>query len=308
MDRLKILSPATVANVACGFDAMAFALDGLGDEMIFQKNESGEVTISKIAGADLPLEPHLNVAGAVAQKMLKDLGSDIGIDIQIFKNYKPGSGLGSSAASSAGAAFGVNEITGRPFSKTELMNYAMYGEELACGAPIADNVAAVLYGGFVLIRDYTPLDIVSIPTPKNLFVAIIHPQIEVKTEEAREVLPKSINLDIAISQWANVGGLISGLYSSNYSLIGRSLVDLVTEPHRKKFIPHFDEIKQTAIANGALGAGISGSGPSVFALCEGQNNAQNVANALNELYKTKEIDYKIYTSGISSRGVRILDK
>jgi homoserine kinase len=306
MDKLHIFSPATVANVSCGFDAMAFALDTLGDEMIFQKNESGKVTISKIEGADLPFDAHKNAAGVVAQKMLEASNATFGVDIQIYKKYKPGSGLGSSAASSAGTAFAVNEFLGRVYNPLELVQFAMLGEEASCGSQIADNVAGALYGGFILIRSYHPLEVVAIPTPSQLYAIVIHPQIEVKTEDARNVLPQQIPLKRAITQWANVGGLISGLYSGDYGLIGRSLTDVVVEPVRKQFIPHFEELKREILASGALGAGISGSGPSVFALSKGKAQAEKVAKTMEEVYKNKGIDFNIYVSKIGSEGIRII--
>ncbi|GAB5399085.1 MAG: homoserine kinase [Aureisphaera sp.] len=307
MDRLHIFSPATVANVSCGFDAMGFALEHLGDEMTFQKiPEKRKVTITKIEGAKLPYDTERNAAGFVAQKMLEDAKVDFGLEIEIVKKYKPGSGLGSSAASSAGSAFAVNQFLHEPFSQLELVKYAMLGEEVACGAQIADNVSAALYGGFVLIRSYDPLEIVSIPTPKDLFVTVLHPQIELKTEDGRNVLPKKVPLTDAVKQWSNVGGLISGLYTSDYGLIGRSLEDIIVEPARKLFIPHFDLVKERAIASGAVGAGISGSGPSIFALSEGKEQAQKTAHFMDEVYKNKGIEYNIYVSKIGDQGTRII--
>ena len=308
MDILRIFSPATVANVSCGFDAMAFALETLGDEMIFRKNKSGKVTISKIEGASLSLDPTQNAAGEVARLMLADRNSSMGVDIEIYKKYKPGSGLGSSAASSAGAAFAMNLLLGEPYVKTEVVSFAMKGEEVACGTQIADNVAAAIYGGFVLIRGYEPLDIVTIPTPGRLYATVIHPQIEVKTADARAVLPKEISLEIGIKQWANVGGLISGLHSGDYELIGRSLVDEVVEPVRKQFIPHFDALKKASMESGALGVGISGSGPSVFALSKGRYQAEKVAQAMKDIYKVTDLAYEVYVSKIGDNGVRIINK
>lgn len=305
MTKIKIFSPATVANVSCGYDAMGFALETLGDDMIFTKTDTKHVVISKIEGANLPYEAHKNVAGVVALLMLKDSNASFGLDIQIFKNFKPGSGLGSSAASASGTAFAVNQLLGNKYSNLELTQFAMQGEVAACGSAIADNVAAAIYGGFILVRNYDPLDIVSIPTPTNLVATIIHPQIEIKTEDARKVVPKQIDLKTAITQWSNVGGLISGLYSNDFDLIGRSLVDLVAEPNRKKLIPHFEEVKQSAIAAGALGAGISGSGPSIFALSKNLETSQNVEAAMDDVYKKSGIDYSTYVSHISKTGTRI---
>ncbi len=305
MNQIKVFSPATVANVSCGYDAMGFALETLGDDMIFTKTDSKDVVISKIEGANLPYEANKNVAGVVALLMLKDSKANFGLDIQIFKNFKPGSGLGSSAASASGTAFAVNQLLGNKYSNLELTLFAMQGEVAACGSAIADNVAAALYGGFILVKNYEPLDIVSIPTPTNLVATIIHPQIEIKTEDARKVVPTQIDLKTAITQWSNVGGLISGLHSNDFDLIGRSLVDLVAEPNRKKLIPHFDDVKQSAIAAGALGAGISGSGPSIFALSKNLETAQKVEAAMDAVYQNSGIDYSTYVSHISKTGTRI---
>ncbi len=306
MDQIKIFSPATVANVSCGFDALGFALDSLGDEMIFRKTSDTTLRISKIEGATLSFDIDKNVAGVVAKAMLEKHPVDFGIDIEIYKNFKPGSGLGSSAASASGTAFAVNELLDRPFSMLELTQFAMLGEEAACGSQIADNVSAALYGGFILVRSYKPLDIVKLPTPSELFATVIHPQIEVKTEDARNVLKSEIPLKDAITQWANVGGLVSGLHTSDYDLIGRSLIDVIVEPARKHLIPHFDAVKEAALKKGALGAGISGSGPTVFALSKGENTAKKVAEAMRTIYSNTMIDFEIYISKINSQGIKIL--
>lgn len=305
--QVKIFAPATVANVSCGYDAMGFALETLGDEMIFTKTVSKGVIISKIEGANLPFEVEKNVAGVVAKLMLEDRNADFGVAIQIFKNFKPGSGLGSSAASAAGAAFGVNQLLENKYSNLELTKFAMQGEVVACGSAIADNVAAAIYGGFILVRNYEPLDIVNIPSPSELVATVIHPQIEIKTEDARKVIPAEIPIKTAIAQWSNVGGLISGLHTSNFNLISKSLIDYVAEPARKHLIPHFDTVKNAAINSGALGASISGSGPSIFALSKGIETANNVAKAMDEVYKNLEIEYNIYVSRISKQGAKIIE-
>ncbi|WP_438977819.1 homoserine kinase, partial [Polaribacter sp.] len=199
-----------------------------------------------------------------------------------------------------------NQLLGKPYSNLELTKFAMFGEEVACGSQIADNVAAAIYGGFVLIRSYQPLEVVKLPVPSELRLVAIHPQIEVRTEDARNVLPKEIALKDAVTQWANVGGLISGLYSNNYELISNSLKDVIAEPHRKKLIPFFDEVKSAAIKAGALGAGISGSGPTIFALCKGDEITEQVYNAIEKSYRNKNIDFEMYTSKVNKEGIKIL--
>jgi len=307
MNYLKVFSPATVANVSCGFDSLGFAVDTVGDEMTFTKTASKGVKITNITGANLSYNVDENAASAVVQKMLIEAKADFGVELTISKGYSPGSGLGSSAASAAGAAFGANQLLGNIYSALELVKFAMFGEEVACGSQIADNVAAAIYGGFVLIRSYDPLEIVKLPVPKELRLVAIHPQVEVKTKDAREVLPKQIDLKDAITQWANVGGLISGLYANDYNLISNSLVDIIVEPYRKKLIPYFDNVKNAALKSGALGAGISGSGPTIFALCKGDKSASDVHSATNESYKNTGIEFTLFTSKINNQGIKILE-
>ena len=306
MDYLKIFSPATVANVSCGFDSLGFAVDAVGDEMTFTKTTEKGVKITKITGANLTYNVDENAASAVVKKILVEANANFGIELTIHKGFSPGSGLGSSAASAAGAAFGVNQFLENKYSELELTKFAMFGEEVACGSQIADNVAAAIYGGFVLVRSYNPLEIIKLPVPNELRVVAIHPQIEVKTKDAREVLPTEILLKDAVTQWANVGGLIAGLYTDNYNLISNSLVDIIVEPHRKKLIPFFDDVKNAALKAGALGAGISGSGPTIFALCKGDEIAKNVYKSIEESYKNTGIDFTMFTSKVNSEGMKIL--
>ena len=307
MDYLKIFSPATVANVSCGFDSLGFAVDAVGDEMTFTKTAAKGVRISKITGADLTYNIDENAASAVVKKILEEVDASFGIELTIHKGFSPGSGLGSSAASAAGAAFGTNQLLGAIFSELELTKFAMFGEEVACGSAIADNVAAAIYGGFVLVRSYNPLEIIKLPVPSKLRVVAIHPQIQVKTKDARDVLPLEIPLKDAVTQWANVGGLISGLYTDNYLLISNSLVDVIVEPARKSLIPFFDIVKSSAIKAGALGAGISGSGPTIFALCEGDEIAKSVYKSIEESYKDTGIDFTMFISKVNPKGMKIIE-
>ncbi|UGU16179.1 homoserine kinase [Sinomicrobium kalidii] len=306
MNEIRIFCPATIANVSCGFDVLGLCLDNVGDEMVIRKTGNGKVTISRIEGQDLPLDPEKNVAGVAALAMLKALGSVQGFDIDIYKKIKPGSGIGSSAASAAGAVFGINKLLGEPLSVKELIPFAMEGEELASGALHADNVAPALLGGFSLVRSYEPLDVVKLHTPGALYASIIHPQIEVKTADARSVLKHSVPLKKAIQQWGNVGGLVSGLYTEDYDLIARSLHDGIIEPLRSLLIPRFMEVKEAALTAGALGSGISGSGPSIFALSKGEDTAKKVAEAMAGVYADSDVAFDIHISGINPEGVRVL--
>src|SRR5690606_8458372 len=261
------------------------ALESVGDEMVVRKSPEKGIRILKISGQDLPLEPERNVCGVAALALLEKSGHQGGFELEIVKRIKPGSGIGSSAASSAGTVWAMNELLGRPFSKLELVQFAMEGERLASGTAHADNVAPALYGGFTLVRSYDPLDIVPIPSPRELYATVIHPQLEIRTADSRKILRTTLSLETGVRQWGNLGGLIAGLFLGDYGLIGRSLEDHVVEPIRSILIPGFDAIKANAVAAGALGAGISGSGPSIFALSQGEETAQRVAGSMRETYQ-----------------------
>ena len=306
MNEIKIFCPATIANLSCGFDVLGLCLATAGDEMIIRKSDLKGVHITKIVGADLPLETENNVAGVAALAMLEEVETEFGFEIEIYKHIKAGSGIGSSAASSAGAVFGINELLGRPFSRKELVKFAMQGEKLASGNAHADNVAPCLLGGFTLVRSSNPLDIIKIESPSELYATVVHPQIELKTSDARSVLKQTVSLKSAITQWGNVGGLVAGLYTNDYELIGRSLHDEIIEPIRSMLIPGFDLIKKTAYENGALGSGISGSGPSIFALSKGKETAEKIAKAMSKVYDEINLPYEIHVSKVNPDGVSII--
>lgn len=306
MNEIKIFSPATVANVACGFDVLGFCLDSVGDEMIIRRTDKKGIHITKIEGFDLPYETELNVAGVSALAMYKAIDVNFGFEIEIYKNIKPGSGIGSSAASAVGSVFGMNELLGKPFNKTQLIEFAIKGEAIASKCEHADNLAPALFGGFTLVKDIAPVQILEIPSPKDLYATIIHPQIEVKTSESRAVLPKEIPLDKAIEQWANLGSLVHALHTNNYSLIQDSLKDIIVEPYRSQLIPHFSEVKKSVLKAGALGAGISGSGPSIFSLNKGLTTANKVKEAMQNVYSKTNIVFEIHVSKINTQGVKII--
>jgi homoserine kinase len=306
MNEIKIFSPATVANVACGFDVLGFCLDSIGDEMIIRKVDKKGIKITKIKGFDLPFETELNVAGVSALAIYDAINPDYGFEIEIHKTIKPGSGIGSSAASAVGSVFGINELLGRPFNKTELTQFAIKGEALASKSEHADNVAPALFGGFTLVKSLSPLEILQIPSPHNLYATIVHPQIEIKTSESRAILPKEVKLQDAITQWANFGSLIHSLHTNNYKLMQNSLHDVIIEPHRSKLIPHYNEVKKEVLNAGALGAGISGSGPSIFVLSEGIEIANKVKDAIHKVYSKTEIEFDTHISRINKEGIKIL--
>lgn len=306
MREIKIFSPATVANVACGFDVLGFCLDTIGDEMVVRKTEEKGIRITRIEGYDLPYEAKKNVAGVSALAMYNDLQPDCGFEIEIYKKIKPGSGIGSSSASAAGSVFGMNELLGRPLDKTKLTFYAMKGEALASQCEHADNLAPAIFGGFTLVKSACPLQILELPTPADLFATLIHPQIEIKTSESRALLPKDIPLQNAITQWANVGSFVHGLHTSDYTLIKAALNDVVIEPYRKQLIPHFDEVKSAVLEAGALGCSISGSGPSIFTLSKGEATAKAVQLAMQNVYSKSDIQFETYVSRINTEGIKTL--
>lgn len=306
MEEVKVYAPASVANVACGFDVLGFALDYPGDTVIARKNNSGKLSISKIHnGENLSLIPTENVVTVAVQALLDHLGSDQGMDFELTKGVKPGSGIGSSAASSSAAVVAANFLLGEPFKKSELVQFAMMGEKLASGTAHADNVAPSVCGGFTLVRSYDPLDIIKIDAPDELWCTVIHPQLEVKTKDARRVLKGGIDLKKAITQWGNVGGLIAGLYTKDYDLIGRSLEDVVIEPIRSILIPGYSEVKKASLQAGALGCSISGSGPSIFTLSRGKETADEVKTVMAEVYEQYGVDYDIHISQVNVDGAKV---
>ena len=306
MDVVRLFSPATVANVSCGFDTLGFCLDSVGDTMVIKKTPEKGIKITKIEGADLPFKVEKNVAGVSALTMYEDLQPDCGFNIEIYKEINPGSGIGSSSASAAGSVFGINALLGYPLAKEELTKYAIKGEALASQCEHADNLAPAIYGGFTLVRAINPVDILQLPTPKDLFATIIHPHIEIKTADARALLPRQVELSNAIEQWSNVGSLVHALHTEDYELLSRALKDVIIEPHRKVLIPHFDELKIRTLKAGALGCGISGSGPSVFALSKGIKTAVNVEKAMQTVFSKTDIPFYTFVSKINTEGIRVL--
>jgi homoserine kinase len=311
---IRVFASATVANVACGFDSLGFAIDLPGDEVWLERTGTGAVRVVGITGdgGRLPLEASRNTASVAVLTMLdalRSLGDErasAGFDIRIDKQMPLGSGLGSSAASSVAAVIGANALLGDPFTRKELLPFVMQSEKIACGAAHADNVAPALLGGFVLVRSYQPLDVVQLRVPEDLWCAVVHPHIELLTEDARKVLKKNIRLDDAVVQWSNLAGLITGLMMPDYDLIGRSLDDIIFEPVRSLLIPGFDAVKGAALEAGALGCSISGSGPSIFALCRGEAAARHVGAAMEQAFVPYRLGTDLFVSQVNMVGPRIL--
>lgn len=303
--KIIVRSPATVANLVCGFDVLGMCLEVPYDIMEVSMIQEQKVVIQSTDGYPLPTDPLLNTAGAPLVEMIAELNAGIGFEVLITKQIKPGSGLGSSAASAAGAVVAANHLLGGIFSKTDLVRFAMTGEKVASGVKHADNVAPCIYGGITLIRSIFPLDIVSIPAPE-LFVTVVHPQIEVKTADARQILRKEVLLKDAIKQWGNIAGLVAGFMQNDLDLIGRSLEDVIIEPVRSILIPAFDEVKNSSKNAGALGGGISGSGPSIFMLSRDEATAKKIELLMQDIYTKIDLPFYTYVTTINNEGVTII--
>jgi homoserine kinase len=304
MNHVTIHSPATVANLVCGFDVLGMCLAEPCDVMHVKLLTEKKVIINNTNNHQLPTEPSQNTAGAPLLAMLEEINEEIGFEISIEKNIKPGSGIGSSAASAAGAVVAANHLLGNKFNKEDLVRFAMFGEKVASGVKHADNIAPCIYGGVTLIRSIFPLDIIPIPTPA-LHVTVVHPQIEVRTSDARQILRKEVLLKDAIRQWGNIGGLVAGFMKNDYELIGRSLEDVIIEPVRSMLIPAFDEVKKNCKQAGALGGGISGSGPSIFMLSTNEKTARLVEQEMKNIYDKMDLAYHTYVTTINNNGVVI---
>lgn len=311
VQEVRVFAPATVANVACGYDVLGFAIDAPGDEIVVRHGKKPGLHITSITGDDgkLPKSPEKNTAGVAAMDLLRHLGmTDRGVEMEIHKKMPFGSGLGSSAASAVAGAYAVNKLIGEPLSKQQLLPFAMAGEASADGAWHADNVAPCLFGGIVFIRSNDELDVAQLPAPENLWAAVVHPDIEILTKVAREILPTDIPVANATQQIGNLGGLLCGIIQSDYGLISRSIHDVIAEPRRQKLIPDFYKAKRAAMAAGALGFSISGAGPSVFALCQGEATARKAAEAVAQVFTNIRLENQSYVSKINPLGVHVIDE
>jgi homoserine kinase len=307
---IAAFAPATVSNVACGFDILGFALEMPGDIVIAEAATRAGVEIAAIDGdgGRLPREAHRNTAGAAVDALLARLGAARGIRLIIHKGIPPASGVGSSGASAVAALVATNELLGRPAPLDVLLECAMAGEVAGCGTAHPDNVAPSLFGGFVLAREASPPDIVRLPVPEGLACAVLHPHLEVQTRAARALLGEHVLLRDAVRQWGNVGGLVAGLFTSDFALIGRALEDHVAERKRAHLVPGFAAVKAAAGSAGALGCSLSGSGPSIFALCASLDVAGLAGDAMRVAFAANGggIDADLWVSPVARRGARIV--
>ncbi len=305
MKKIKITAPATVANLVCGFDILGMALNDPQDVMELTLLEEPIINIKHTDVYGLAEITEQNVAGVALQALMEAYPKPIGFNVTIHKTIMPGSGLGSSAASSAGAVVAANKLLDNYFTKEQLVQFAMNGEKLASGVKHADNISPCIYGGITLIRSIHPLDIIPLNSPP-LFVTVVHPQIEVKTSDSRQILRKEVLLKDAIKQWGNIAGLITGFLKEDYDLIGRSLEDVIIEPVRSILIPGFDDVKRQCKEAGALGGGISGSGPSIFMFNKDEQTAFIIKNIMENVYTKLGVDFRCYVTTVNKKGVKVI--
>ncbi len=302
-------APGSVSNVACGFDVLGFALDEPGDVVIAAQKDGPGVTIAAIAGdgGRLPTDPARNTASAAVQALLRRLETTRGVALTIHKGLPLASGMGSSGASAVAAVVAVNELLGRPATLDLLLACAMAGEQAGCGASHPDNVAPSLYGGFVLARSANPPDIVRLPVPDGLACAVLHPHVEVQTGAARALLGDTVPLRDAVRQWGNLGALVAALFNGDQALLSRSLEDVIAEPKRASLVPGFHAVKAAALAAGALGCSLSGSGPSVFALASSIAVANRAGDAMRRAFNAESgVGADLWVSLVGRRGARIV--
>ena len=306
---IQVFAPATVANVGCGFDVLGFAIRSPGDRLILKKNNLNRIVIQEITGdgGKLSYNPELNTASVSIQALLHHVESNQGFDLWLHKQMPMGSGLGSSSASAVAGVFGANLLLGDSVhgDLTALIPFAMEGERIACGTAHADNVSPALLGGFTVVVSSNPLLVRKIPFPPHLKAVVVHPDMVLRTEDARSVLPQTISLPTAVGQWGRVAGLVTALFTNDYALISAALHDLVAEPARAALIPGFSLVKEKATQMGALGCSISGSGPSVFALCGPGCDAESVGNAMMEAFRSVGLGSQMWISDIQEQGVRV---
>ena len=305
MNSVKVFSPASVSNVCCGFDVLGFSIDGLGDELIITESDSKKVNIKKVNGYKVPLAVEENTASVAAQSLLDFLNINHGFDIEINKIIKPGSGIGSSAASAVGAVYGINKLLGSPLKKHELLKFAMQGEFISSKTAPADNIASSLYGGLILVNNRVNYNVIELPVPKNLYAVIHHPLVEIKTSDSRKILPSSVDLNIASNQLSSIAGFIHSLHTKDFDLMQLILKDYLVENYRLDYIPLFKEIKNISRSNNAICCSISGSGPSIFSLVNGYSNAKKLQLVCDDIYSKNNIKFESYVTGLNSKGVHL---
>jgi len=301
-------APASVGNVAIGFDILGFAVDSLGDRITVTRRAEPGVSIRAVTGtrADLPRDPQRNTAGRALLAMLASLAPDFGLEMSIEKGIPLGSGLGGSAASAVGAVVAANALLASPCTKLELLKFAMEGERVASGSLHVDNIAPSLFGGLVLTVGIDHPRVKQIPVPPGVRAVIAHPHMFLSTKQARAILRRSVELSDFVWQTANLAGFISGCYTNDLDMIRASLEDVVIEPQRQALIPGFADVRKAAMGAGALGCSISGAGPAVFAWAL-ESSAAAVQAAMQVEFARHGVETDDWIVAIDSPGARIVN-
>ena len=306
MKEIKVFSPASVSNICCGFDVLGFAMEGLGDIISLKKIDKKGVFIKKSTGFNIPLDIEKNTATVALRAFLDKLDYSHGFEISIEKNIKPGSGLGSSAASAVGSVFAANVILGEPFTLHQLVEFAMAGELISSESAPADNIASSLFGGIVLVDNFKKHKIINLPIPKDVFAVIHHPLISVSTSESRNQLPNKVLLKNASYQLTNIASFVHSLHTNNIDLMKRSLNDHLVQSQREDLFPYFKKIKNISNEIGSLCCSISGSGPSIFSLARSYKLAEKIKLDIDKEFVKMDIKFNSYLSTFGSHGVRVI--
>ncbi|HTS00748.1 MAG TPA: homoserine kinase [Bacteroidota bacterium] len=301
-------APASVSNVSCGFDIMGFALRGAGDTVTARPCESPGVHIGSITGSSsaLPLDAAGNTACPPVAALLARCAPGRGIELDIRKGVPVGGGIGSSAASAVAAVLAADALLGTRLTQAELLALAVEGEKIASGAVHVDNLAPSLMGGFVLVRGYDPIDVVSVAVAPGFWCAVVSPDVEIRTEDARKILPHSVPLRDVVRQTGNAAGLVAGLLTGDGALVGRSLVDVIAEPARRHLIPAYEAMRSAALGEGALGCGISGSGPSMYAIGSSEEGAGRAARAMERALRAAGHECTLIVSPVGAPGASVM--
>jgi len=304
MKYVQAIGKATVANVGCGFDILGFSVEGLYDIVRIKRCSDFEgIKLTVLNNKRLPIVPEQNTAGFAVKEYLKQFHiSGHGLYIELEKRMPLGSGMGSSAASSVAALLAINAIYDNLATKDELYQIGLRCEKMACGSAHGDNIAPSLYGGITLIKHSEPVKVIPLPIPDDLYCLLVHPEVEVNTQEARAILPANVPLSLSVKQWSNIGSLISGIFLNDKELIKHSLMDFLIEKSRADFIPHFYEMRSIALKNDAFNLSISGSGPTVFSLSDSFEKLQSVKIAIEQLLTNKGIICQSYLFQLNNQG------
>jgi homoserine kinase len=295
-------APATVGNVGVGFDVLGHAHASLGDTVIVQRLDEPVVRMAVGTMPNTPTDAARNTAGAGLLRLIADLELPFGFEVMVRKGIPLGSGMGGSAASAAAAILAANQLLDVPLSTARLLEYGMHGEAVATGAYHADNLAPALLGGLVLVRGSTPPDAVRIPVPEELRCVLVHPSLRIDTREARTLLPATVSLHDHVVQSGNLAALVAACHAEDFELISRSLTDIIVEPHRRRLVPGFREVQRAALAAGALGCSLSGSGPSVFAWCRGAAAGIDIRRSMVSAFEAAGVQARGWISRVDAPG------